>query len=263
MTTVARPIQHDSAHWYDPATGEPCYEIMGKTTGRPRPVNLGDARKLGYVPSVTTILGSVLRKPQLEDWKTEQAVLAALTTPRNEGEELDAFVKRVMSQDAQAESQRARDLGTQVHDAIECASTGLEWDKSLSQYVWPVLEVMAGFGRVVAAERIVFGPGYAGRMDLLMEGGATYVFDFKTCKKLPTKESWTEHQLQTSALAHAYGLENPDRSNVIITGNIYVSTTEPGKLATFMQTDWRRTYAFGFARLLDYWQWQNDLIQII
>ena len=44
----------ESGHWYD-ATGAARYTITGKN-GKERPTTLRDARELGLVPSVTSIL---------------------------------------------------------------------------------------------------------------------------------------------------------------------------------------------------------------
>jgi hypothetical protein len=57
-----------------------------------RPTTLRDARKLGLLPSVTNVLG-VINKPELVEWKMTQAVLAALTLPRRDGEDLGVFAK--------------------------------------------------------------------------------------------------------------------------------------------------------------------------
>ena len=65
--------------------------------GELRPTTLRDARKLGLLPSVTNVLG-VINKPELVEWKMTQAVLAALTLPRKEGEVLDVFAKRVVEE---------------------------------------------------------------------------------------------------------------------------------------------------------------------
>ena len=78
----------DSAHWYQ-RDGVPLHTVLS-AKGEPRPTTLRDARKLGLLPSVTNILG-VIAKPGLTSWLQEQAVLAALTLPRIEGESEDAF----------------------------------------------------------------------------------------------------------------------------------------------------------------------------
>src|SRR5499427_10324997 len=97
----------ENAHWYR-RDGEPLHSVLS-TKGEPRPTTLRDARKLGLLPSVTNVLG-VINKPELVEWKMTQAVLAALTLPRVEGEELGVFAKRVV-EDAQSEVRRAADFG--------------------------------------------------------------------------------------------------------------------------------------------------------
>src|SRR5512136_668210 len=73
----------ENAHWYR-RDGEPLHSVPS-AKGEPRPTTLRDARKLGLLPSVTNVLG-VINKPELVEWKMTQAVLAALTLPRLEGE---------------------------------------------------------------------------------------------------------------------------------------------------------------------------------
>ena len=57
----------ESGHWYDSATGEPRYTIIG-ANGVERPTTLRDARVHKLVPSVTTITACAARF-QLEKWK--------------------------------------------------------------------------------------------------------------------------------------------------------------------------------------------------
>jgi len=97
----------DNAHWYK-RDGEPLHSVLSGR-GEPRPTTLRDARKLGLLPSVTNILG-VINKPELVEWKMTQAVLAALTLPRLEGEGEDAFARRVVD-DAQSRVRTAAEFG--------------------------------------------------------------------------------------------------------------------------------------------------------
>ena len=60
----------DNAHWYR-RNGEALHTVLS-VRGEPRPTTLRDARKLDLLPSVTNILG-VVAKPELVDWKMEQA----------------------------------------------------------------------------------------------------------------------------------------------------------------------------------------------
>ena len=109
-----------SSHWYT-RDGKPCHQVpyAGKRgeAGEMRNTTLGDARKLGLLPSVTSIL-SIVEKKGLTRWKMEQVILAALTLPRLEDEGVDSFAHRVI-EDAMAESCKAMDFGSRLHDAIE------------------------------------------------------------------------------------------------------------------------------------------------
>jgi hypothetical protein len=74
-----------------------------------------------WLPEV--VVHEVLAKPGLDAWKQEQAILAALTLPRSEGETLDDFAKRVLV-DMTSEVGRDADLGSAVHAAIEGYAQG-------------------------------------------------------------------------------------------------------------------------------------------
>jgi hypothetical protein len=89
-----------------------------------RPATRCDARKLGLVPHVTNILG-VVAKPEVTLWLQEQAVLAALTLPRNAGEGEAEFAQRVVA-DAQTERVAAANFGSAFHHGAERAAQTLE-----------------------------------------------------------------------------------------------------------------------------------------
>ncbi len=248
--TAARPVSTDSSHWYFP-DGHPCHSVPRSAGLGDRPTTLRDARKLGLLPSPTTIL-KVLRKPELESWLTEQAVLAAMTTPRKEGEELDAFIHRVLhvekQQDQQA--QKARDLGTDIHTGIEAVLNGRPCAPDVEAFVLPaVAKMREQFGAVDATEQVVVGNGYAGRADCIF---ANTILDVKTtgAKTLPSQAYW-EARCQVAAYAKAIGPQ------IIITAILYVSTMVPGELSLCVQTDWEREWR-AFEHLLAYWQEAND-----
>jgi len=282
--TVARPTSSKDSHWYTPE-GEPCYSIMGKTTGRPRPVDIRDARANGYLPSVTTILRT-LHKEALVNWMIEQAVLACLTTPRKMikviepvtglikevTEELDAFIERVLHVEKiqDEESQIARDKGNLVHDALEHlfggAATPL--DKELAPWVMPAYQAVTALGgKVLSTEQILVGDGYAGRTDLVLayDNGYFDIWDFKSTKKLPDpkKGAWPEHRLQLSAYAQAlletqFAIDAKLKAENIRTRNLYVSTVNEGQFVICEPTaDWSDTYWGGFVPLVQYWAWAN------
>jgi hypothetical protein len=167
-------------HWYRP-DGTPCHTVIGKN-GVERNTTLADAKKLGLFPSVTTIL-KMWPKDNLNEWRIEQAVLAAVTLPRLENEPLDAFVGRACA-DAGRQLEEARVFGNLFHDAVHRYHTTGEvvtgrvgpW---LNEYIaWAKENIV----RVDFSERVLVGPGYAGTCDLkaLMADGHTAIIDFKT-----------------------------------------------------------------------------------
>ena len=81
----------ESGHWYD-QDGQPKYTIIG-ANGKERNTTLRDAKREGFVPSVTTIIG-MIAKPSLENWKIDQALKSALTLERYEDESLQSFTYR-------------------------------------------------------------------------------------------------------------------------------------------------------------------------
>lgn len=244
-----------SEHWYD-VEGNPHHWIPKKDGSGNRATTIADARREGWLPSVSGIL-RVVNKPQLERWKMLQACTAVLTSPRKDGEGLDRFMERVLFEDEEhkAEAEAAASLGTDIHDAIGLALQGKPFEDKFRPYVMSVFPIVETLGKIVWIEKVVVGEGYAGRADALVDNDRNVVLlDWKSTKNLPKKESWPDHVLQTSAYAKAVGNVG-DRH--ILTGNIYISTSRPGESAFFIQEDWPTTFEDGFKPLLKFWQWSN------
>ena len=104
----------ESGHWYT-KEGTPAYTTIGKTGEQP--TTLRDARKLGLLPSVTTIIGQ-LSKAGLNTWLQQQVLLAALTLPRLPDEPESEWLSRVM-QDSKATGREAAERGTAIHAIIQ------------------------------------------------------------------------------------------------------------------------------------------------
>lgn len=257
--TNARPISPDGGHWYHP-DGKPCYEVPYADPRKGnRPTTLADARKLGLVPSVTTILRA-LHKQALVDWLIEQACLAVLTSPRQPGEELDAFVHRVLHVEKvqDQESEAAKDRGTEIHAGFESVFSGVPVDQDLWPWIEPAHAEIAKRGKVIGTEIIVVGNGYGGKIDAAQETDReVWLWDWKTTKKLPdpTKGgAWAEHRLQLAAYAQAWARgDKPIR-----TGNVYISTVDQGAFCVCEHDDWQAVYQNGFAPLVQVWQWMTD-----
>ncbi len=255
MSTNAKPRSIDSGHYYS-RDAKPVYEVKRSDGKGMRPTTVADARKLGLLPSPTTIL-KTLNKPALTDWLIEQACLSVLTTPRIDGEDIDAFVYRVLhvERHQDAESSAAKDRGSAIHEAIELALNDVQWDASLVAYVEPVLKELNKFGRVVSTEKIVVGPHVAGKTDLICESdNAVTVVDFKTAKKLPPKP-YPEHRMQLAFYASALGNTGDKRIECV---NIYISTTNPGEIAVCPLGDWSDDIR-KFKLLTEFWYLQNGM----
>jgi hypothetical protein len=201
-------IKPKALRWYRQQNGvvEACYQLPKKNGNGVKEPTLRDAKELGLLPSVTTIL-SVLAKPGLERWKLEQAIHSALTLPRGREtylewtqrlwplalpvdyqamlmdafskpagyvESEDAFAQRV-AQDMEEQRLKASEFGTRIHDVVayiligKIASAGVD----LYPEVEPFLESFRTWAnenieQVHAVEKVVGGKqfGYAGRMDL-------------------------------------------------------------------------------------------------
>lgn len=264
--TAARTKPDPSSHWYS-FTAEPCYEVPKKDGSGMRKATLADARKNNWLPSVTTIL-RVLEKPALTQWKIEQAALAVLTSPRKEGEGIDAFVYRVLHEDKEQdqESQIARDKGTEIHKAFEDYFSGQAQliEPGLLEWIQPAINAILAFGERASSEMILVGDGYAGKTDLVQDCEACWrMWDIKSTKNLPDpiKGAYPEHKLQLAGYGRAYVdrlIAAKANTKPLLVGNIYVSSVTPGQFVICEHEDWERTYELGFKPLIKHWQWANN-----
>ncbi len=157
-------FKSESGHWYT-QEGEPMYTIIG-VNGKERNTTLRDAKQLGLVPSVTTIIG-MIAKPSLENWKIEQALKSAITLKRLEEESFNAFLYRC-KKDAKSIGLNAAKEGTKIHAMIEKGFLGgtkskpymiiKKWlDKNYPKEKW------------IAEDSFCAKQGYGGKIDLYSE----------------------------------------------------------------------------------------------
>jgi len=232
---LVRP--ESGSHWYLP-NGTAMHEVARADGKGTRPTTLRDARKLGLYPSVTNIL-SVLARPGLDAWKQEQAILAALTLPRRNGESVDDFARRVVA-DMSQQVRDAADLGSSIHRAIELyAQSGAIPDHpEVARLFAPARE---WFDSEVADVHAVEAPvahsgwGFAGRVDLvatLRSTGRPTIIDFKTQKVRKNKDgafSPIFHEvwpLQLEAYRQALVSRDPGYSGAE-TASVVIGSTEP------------------------------------
>jgi len=241
-----------SAHWYD-VGGRPMHTVESKSKpGQMRPTTLRDARKLILSPSTTRVLGDIIRKPQLENWKIVQAILSALTLPRNEGESDDAFAQRAVK-DSQEESHTARDLGTDVHHAI--ANWLVNPQVRTPEYLLPFLAAFRMWhdehvDAVLAVEKQFCRYGYGGTVDLVaFVDGQGAVIDLKTQNGKPDRplKAWDGWGEQLAAYARGLGYPTARLLNVILDKN------QPGRLEVVEHTENKDTLTETFDAALTIW----------
>lgn len=239
----------ESGHWYR-RDGAPAYTVKAKD-GSDRPATLRDARKLGLVPGVSTIIGCCA-KPGLERWKLDQMMHAALTLPRRTEEPEAQWIDRVWA-DSQETARKARERGTKIHAAIQGHYEGVAPDPDLWPYVQGAVRAVREWLALPAwtAERsFACGLGFGGKADLsaLLEAA-----DFKTKEFGPDDDLkiFDEHAMQLAAYLEGLGIGVERGSGAIC----YVSTTHPGlaRLIEIPREDLRKGWRM-FCGLLDYWK---------
>ena len=247
----------ESQHWYT-KTGDPAYTVKNKD-GHQRPTTLRDARKLGLVPSVTTII-KCAASPGLEAWKLQQMMLAALTLPRAPEESEESFISRIQA-DSKEQAKMAAERGSEVHAALESFFETRHVHSRHSDIVLRTEEsVVKHFGDLEWCVEKSFGHsmGFGGKVDLHSRDGQGVVADFKT-KEFTTEnmdkvQGYDEHLMQLAA--YRIGLNLPEAR----CANIFVSVTEPGLVVIreWTQEDLKRGTAM-FESLLNYWYAKSGL----
>ncbi len=244
------------SHWYKlrGERWEACHFVTNKKGGT-RPTTLADARKMLLVPSVTTILDRVLHKPALLNWKVRQGILSALTLPRREDEDLDAYAERV-AYDMDSEGRAARDFGGRIHSALEkiLANPQARVDSDLEPYLESARKwIASSIEEILGTEQTVGNDvmGYAGRYDLRarVKIFGESVIDFKTqgIKRGPV--FYEEWPLQLSAYSNA----SPSL-NRIRTISVIVNSAEPGPVYCHVWDDDGKAWEM-FRYCLEIWKY--------
>jgi hypothetical protein len=215
-------------------TGARWYDHAGKIV---QGATLREARKELLMASITSILREKA-KPNLVSWQIEQGILAALTLPRLDGESSDDYARRV-AKDAQEQAGNAADLGTLVHDAIAyhlCEKFAIDYRGWKTQH--PMAEEPKRWldEHVETAIMVECGlahpeEGYAGTADMYvkLKDQRYAVIDIKTQKSKEGKkfEKYPEYGYQLAAQRE---LILRTGGHVDVCGNMFVSTTEPGRM---------------------------------
>ena len=218
MSTVLKDqadFATSAGHWYCAKTGEARYTLIG-ANGKERATTVRDARKLGLVPSVTTILKQAAA-PRLVNWMKEQVAKAAYSERPREGESEADYLARILPL-AEEVARKARDKGTEIHGAIE----NLDRHGPYADHVGAFFDAVNSWCGVTEwdHERSFASPlGFGGKLDLSCPG---FVLDAKTTDKdLADLKTWPDHRRQLAAYRHGLGM--PEARCAIV----YVSSVKP------------------------------------
>lgn len=258
--------REESAHWYD-WSGAPHHTIIG-ANGNERATTLRDARKFNWLPSVSGII-KVAASPQLEKWQATQYLIAAFNSPPTQGEEPETWAKRIIEA-GHKESTEAMDFGSQLHAICEnynlSINSGIEpgitWEmgdeKLRACYESYVAWARSEIAKVIAVERTMVNRlGFAGTTDLIYRSrsGAIVVSDIKTKKTAAGKPIITYENYRMQLSAYIHSAAEMGICSATASGNIYLSTTEPGRVefVAFKRDEWEHYWSM-FRALLTYWQ---------
>ena len=133
----------ESGHFYYP-DGRTAYTVIGKN-GKERNTTKADARKLGLYPGTTTITDEA-SSYGLGKYKINQAIEAALTLPRHEGENSADYIKRVRH-DAKEHARIRAEEGTAIHAYLQQRFEG-------KSSTWEAMNECYEAAEVEIAERI-------------------------------------------------------------------------------------------------------------
>ena len=245
-----------NGHWYT-TQGTPAYTTIGKTGERP--TTLRDAKKLGLLPSVTTIIGVANKGEGLQRWMQEQAILAALTLPRLEGEEESVWLSRVMK-DSKATGREAAERGTAIHNIIQGYFEQMYLPEKPA-YLDAIDDALKHhFGNQPWLSERSFGHplGFGGKCDLMAKQingqGTGFIVDFKTkTTDLDKVDVYFEHELQLAAYREGLNLPNARCAIVFVNG-----TTNQVKLIEVEESRLQKGWEC-FQYLLRFYQVKNDL----
>ena len=257
-------IAEDKTHWYDLDGNARHYTPYAdkKREGEFRKTTLKDARKEGYLPSVTSIL-SIINKPGLEVWKAEQAILSALTLPRAEAETEDGFAKRVV-EDMKAQTRDAARKGTNLHNAAEryLQKKSLYLDDVTAKLFAPVQKwIDEEVEEVILAESVQVHQGeqYAGTLDLIaiLKSYGAALCDFKSQGTKAKPVFYDEWGLQLESYRQAYLDTHPKASRPALL-SLIIASDEPRDVQVHQwdeEGSQNRIEAFNAAHTL--WRWSK------
>lgn len=238
------------SHWYD-REGNPRYEVQGKTGLKP--TTLREARKEGWVPSVSTVWGDVVAKPMLNRWMQNELMDAIYTefihaddAGKDQFSELQEMARKRFSK----KQQEVMNRGTMVHDQLELYFNGIKVSpeyEEICHNVQQKLNEVCDSGDWVAEHAFAHHSGFGGKTDLHND---EWVIDFKT-KEFPAnpnvkKMVYDDYGAQLAA--YNFGMGNTRRIM-----NLFIDVGEGHRVLEWEHEDTTR-YAGMFNHALSLWK---------
>lgn len=247
-----------AGHWYD-RTGETRYEIKNQSskTGAMRATTITDAKKHGWLPSVTAITG-IPAKPLVDKWKIDILLQVVLKYPKHAkyGREDDFFYINSIMAKAKKEWEAARNRGTVIHDKLEKHFTSGDVCKKDANILLPVINFLKDEFKehqLIPEASFASEHGFGGKVDIHSKEGI--ILDFKTKAKdeLTSKHLYDDYCMQLAA--YRLGLQLPGAKCY----NLLISMSKPGSfyLHEWSEEDLQKGLK-KFLLLLEYWKLQNN-----
>jgi hypothetical protein len=247
----------EAGRWYD-KDAKSRNEVPNKSKpGTMRPTRKSDAKKNGWVPSVSGIC-RLAPAEQLLVWLIKRGIKTTLDLPILEGEDIDDYCWRVYS-DTQRQGREIMDLGSTIHGCIEKRLRGETYDQAYRDHTMGALDALSkwcGMDGLCPERSFYHSLGFGGKCDIhkKLDPFPGFVADFKT-KDFGEDEypqAYSRHAMQLSAYREGFGM--PKARCAII----YVSTKTPGltRLVEVTQEELAKGWRM-FCLLLEYWQIEN------
>lgn len=253
-------------HWYD-KEGNPRYTVPYADPRKgERDATLSDAKKLGLVPSVTTIT-SVVGSDALVNYKMQQLLDAVLKYPYENGVDVNKW-RSAMVQASKEHSEKAAKRGNEIHNALEDYFKTGKISRKEKAYIEPVIESIhkeyPDFTWIAEASFTSQTHGYGGKVDLhgyYDEGDYILnpvIIDFKTkgTDDRSKMKAYNGHHMQLAS--YALGLFE-DWGDQVDRRNIFISTETPGVFEwTQSPNENYNKDVTMFLSLLEFWKLDNN-----
>jgi hypothetical protein len=232
----------ESGHWYT-RDGKACHTQQTKPGAKnaTRNTTLADARKLGLLPSVSAMTGQT---KYLSNYLMRETAKACYNMPAIGGEDMQTYINTAVKKAGEA-GRKASDFGTIIHGALNKFYTTDSYQDApitlpdgssgfIATFVDPAITLLEseGINAYDSEQVLVDGEfGYAGTTDIICNyicHPQRGIGDFKTIKSTPGEpiEGWESHPTQIAAYHYArFG----DFDGALC-WNLYISTTEPGRV---------------------------------